>query len=143
MITWQQPEIVSKCYGTASKIKLALQKHGESSILSNLSLDSSILCKTSYFSISQCSTPDEELFSWKWLPNRTNKHCKRAFSLFSKVACVMTISCPTSPIVKPKNSLINCLTDTQAESYPRPLCPLSSSQAGSCHALHKGSSRCL
>lgn len=127
MVTWQQPEIVSKCYGTASKITPALQKQGESSSLSNLSLDSSTLCKT-------ISVPQNVQLLMKNYSHENGCQIEltntakspRAFSLFSKVACVMTISFPTSPIMKPKNSLINCLTDIQAESHPRSLCPLSS-----------------
>lgn len=106
MVTWQQPGIASKCNGTANKVTPALQKQGESSSLSYLSLDSSTLCKT--ISVSQnvqllMKNYSHENGCQMELTNTAKS--PRAFSLFSKVACVMTISFPTSPIMKPKNSL--------------------------------------
>lgn len=107
---------IFKCYGLASKYETVTTKTALVCPLFAYTL-LFILYKVSHFTSRWYATADEELFSWKPLPDRTNKTLQNAlprdFSPFSKLPHEVSFSFPTSPVMKLKNWLSICPTGTK------------------------------
>lgn len=166
MVTWQQPATMSKCCGIGRQKKIFHYKNmGEAIVCSPLAWTLLFtLQKVMYLSIRWHSTADEELLSWKWLPNRTNKTLQNAQQkgLDSLPQASLWGGCFISHFpskeTKALASLMKCLTDRESEHrqsrtpalntgrvipQPSPSPPPTSTKAAGYSWVHAGISRCL